>query len=81
MRRDTGGLLALTMASAACAADAVPLVGPRRKRGDAAAVRALVRRQPATVNVAAADGMTALHYAVRANDARWCRRCCAPRPT
>ena len=61
------GVLALTMSSAAYAADAVPLV-EAAKRGDAATVRALLRRQPASVNVAAADGMTALHYAVRAND-------------
>lgn len=61
-------LLAVMLSSSlAWAADAVPLVDAAR-RGDAATVRALVRRQPALVNVAAADGMTALHYAVRAND-------------
>jgi uncharacterized protein len=67
MRVTILGVVALTMASAAYAADAVPLVEAAR-RGDAATVRALLRRQPASVNVAAADGMTALHYAVRAND-------------
>ena len=61
------GVLTLMLSSAAYAADA-PLV-EAAKRGDAAAVRTLLRRQPASVNVAAADGMTALHYAVRANDA------------
>ena len=61
------GVLALTVASAARAADAVPLV-EAVQAGDAATVRALLRRQPAAVNTAAADGMTALHWAVRAND-------------
>ena len=61
------GVLTLMLSAAAHAADA-PLV-EAAKRGDAATVRTLLRRQPASVNVAAADGMTALHYAVRANDA------------
>jgi uncharacterized protein len=69
MRTIILGVVALVLCSGASwAADPLPLVDAAR-RGDAAAVRALLRRQPAVVNVAAADGMTALHYAVRANDA------------
>ena len=66
--RTIPGVAALVLVSVVSwAADAVPLVDAAR-RGDAATVRALLRRQPSLVNVAAADGMTALHYAVRAND-------------
>ena len=49
-------------AGAACASST------RSKQGNCAAVKALIA-QKADVNAAEADGMTALHWAVRANDA------------
>ncbi len=46
----------------------IPLVDAVR-RGDTAAVRAMLRQPGTDVNAAEADGMTALHWAVRMNDA------------
>jgi ankyrin repeat protein len=45
----------------------VPLVEAAKKR-DVAAVRALLRRQPAAVNAAEADGTTALHWVTDHDD-------------
>ena len=58
--------LALAPVAAAAADTGNALVDAVRK-GDRAAVRTLARAS--TVNVAEADGTTALHYAVQANDA------------
>ena len=50
-------------------------------RGDAAAVRALLK-QGADVNAAQGDGMTALHWAAHARRRRaGAACCCAPAPT
>ena len=65
------GLVAAVMA--ACAGEAgaaggrTPLMEAARK-GDAAAVRALITQQPASVNAADADGTTPLHWATDLDD-------------
>ena len=62
------GLLALAVASRAADAPTARACVRRRQAGDAAAVRALMQ-QRADVNAPEADGTTALHWAVRADDA------------
>ena len=59
-------IAALCLGTTGGAQSANPLVDAAR-RGDREAVRALLRTR-ADVNVAQADGTTALHFAVRAND-------------
>ncbi len=69
MRALTSGVVAVLSASvlALGAAEAVPPLVEAVKTGNTQRVRALVK-QGADVNAAEPDGMTALHWAVRAND-------------
>jgi ankyrin repeat protein len=60
-------LFVLAQAGSAGAAGKAPLVAAV-KNGDAAAVRALLKQQPASVNVPEADGTTALHWATDRDD-------------
>jgi ankyrin repeat protein len=60
-------LLALHTAKASAASGRAPLLDAARNR-DAMAVRALLKEQPTLVNVAEADGTTALHWATDHDD-------------
>src|SRR5579862_8492505 len=62
-----GFLLAISLAGAVFAATADTRVPEAAMAGDASAVRALVG-QKAGLNAALADGTTALHWVVRADD-------------
>ena len=66
-RAAAGGLVALLMASCACAAPADAPLADAIKQQDRAAVRALLA-QRVDVNAPQADGMTALHWAVYYDD-------------
>ena len=69
MRVRYAWLLAVAVAIGLSAAGSGVSLIDAVKAGNRAAVRALIR-QRADVNAAEADGMTALHWAVRADDAR-----------
>ena len=60
------GVVVAAPARGAAAED--PVVVDAARRGDTAAVRALLSRQPGLVNVPDADGNTALHWAADRND-------------
>jgi ankyrin repeat protein len=60
------------VASANAAGTGLPLIDAV-KAGDRARVRVLVKQQPAALKQAEADGTTALHWAVRADDAEMVR--------
>jgi ankyrin repeat protein len=62
-----GALLLTVHVEAAGGADRLPLVEAVRT-GDAAAVRALLAKQPGSVNIAGADGTTPLHWATDRDD-------------
>ena len=66
-RRLGVSLLVVCALCASPGAQGTPPLVDAVKRGDHAAVRALLRNK-AVVNQAEADGTTALHYAVQAND-------------
>ena len=62
-------LLAVVSAGQASAAGGAASLVEAAKQGDAAAVRAFLKKQPSSVNVAEGDGTTALHWAADHNDA------------
>jgi ankyrin repeat protein len=60
------------VASASAASTGLPLIDAV-KAGDRARVRGVLKQQPAALKQAEADGTTALHWAVRADDAEMVR--------
>jgi ankyrin repeat protein len=67
VRRRAAALLALVLAAGLRAAAGAPPLVEAVKRGDHAAVRALIQAR-ADVNLPEADGTTALHWAVQTDD-------------
>ena len=64
----TLGMLLLTAATSAAATGPSTAVIDAARRGDAAAVRSLVREKSVDVNAMGADGATALQWAVQRDD-------------
>jgi ankyrin repeat protein len=64
----TLGLLLLTTATSAAATGPSTALIDAARRGDAAAVRALIREKSVDVNATGADGAPALHWAVQRDD-------------
>jgi ankyrin repeat protein len=62
-------LLALVPVGTASAAGGAASLVEAAKRGDVAAVREFLKKEPTSVNVAEGDGTTALHWAADRNDA------------
>jgi ankyrin repeat protein len=65
----TLGILALTAATGAAATGSSSALVDAARRGDASAVRTLIQQKSADVNAPAADGTTALQWAVQRDDA------------